>query len=256
MSAVVTQNQKRARHKQGRQARQAALLAARRRRTRRIRIIVSGVLALFLVLSVATLVNGGGDSGSDEETAAPEVSCPAADGSAPRQTSFPAPPPMCINPSRTYTAEINTNKGIIEVALDPQAAPKTVNNFVFLARNHFFDGLTFHRVVPGFVLQGGDPEGTGSGGPGYTFEDELPQPGQYKRGSLAMANSGPNTNGSQFFIVSGDQGAALDPKYSLFGQVTNCLDVVSQIDALGTPDEPTGKPKEPITMSSVTIKET
>ncbi len=248
---MVTQNQKRARHKQGRQARQAALLAARRKRSRRNRIIVSGFLALILVLSIATLV-GGGES-NDEAAAPPDVACPATDGTAPRQTTFPAPPPMCIDPSRTYTAEINTNKGISDVALDLKAAPNTVNNFVFLARNHYFDNLTFHRIVPGFVLQGGDPEGTGAGGPGYTIADELPEAGQYKLGSLAMANSGPNTNGSQFFIVSGDQGAQLDPQYSLFGQVTNGLDVVSQIDALGTPGD--GKPAEPITMSSVTIKE-
>ena len=253
MSAVVTQKQKRARHKQGRQARQAALLAARRKRSRRNRVIVSGFLALVLVLSIATLVGGG--SSNDEAAQEPSVSCPNTDGSGPRVTSFPAAPPMCIDPNRTYTAQINTNKGLIEVALDPKAAPNTVNSFVFLARNHFFDGLGFHRVVPGFVLQGGDPEGTGSGGPGYTFADELPQAGQYKLGSLAMANSGPNTNGSQFFIISGDQGTTLDPKYSLFCQVTAGLDVVSQIDALGTPDDPSGKPKEPITMSSVTIKE-
>ncbi|MGI8776680.1 MAG: peptidylprolyl isomerase [Acidimicrobiales bacterium] len=248
---MVTQNQKRARQKQGRHARQAALEAARRKRSQRNRVIVSAILALALVGGIGILVGGGGSG----KAAAKKVSCPAADGSSPRQTKFSAAPPICIDPTHTYSAEINTNKGIIDLALDQKRAPNTVNSFVFLARNHFFDGLTFHRVVPGFVLQGGDPEGTGSGGPGYKFRDELPPAGQYKVGSLAMANAGPDTNGSQFFIISGDQGAKLDPKYSLFGQVTNGLDVVAKIDALGNADDPSGKPKEPITMSSVTIKE-
>jgi len=248
---VSTQNQKRARQKQGRQARQAALLAARRKRTQRNRVIVSAFLALVLVGGIAILVGGGGSG-----KAAPKTQgCPKADGSSPRQTKFTAAPPICIDSTHTYAAEIKTDKGTIDVDLDQKRAPNTVNSFVFLARNHFYDGLTFHRVVPGFVLQGGDPEGTGAGGPGYKFPDELPKAGEYKLGSLAMANSGPDTNGSQFFVISGDQGAKLDPKYSLFGQVTNGLDVVARIDALGNPDDQSGKPKEPITMSSVTIKE-
>jgi len=248
---VSTQNQKRARQKQGRQARQAALLAARRKRSQRNRIIVSAFLALVLVGGIAILVGGGGG----DKAAAKKGTCPKADGSSPRVTKFAAAPPICIDPTRTYMAEITTDKGTIDVGLDQKQAPNAVNSFVYLARNHFFDGLTFHRVVPGFVLQGGDPEGTGAGGPGYKFADELPKAGQYKLGSLAMANSGPDTNGSQFFIISGDQGAKLEPKYSLFGQVTNGLDVVAKIDALGNPDDQSGKPKEPITMSSVTIKE-
>nr|MDQ6909511.1 peptidylprolyl isomerase [Actinomycetota bacterium] len=108
--------------------------------------------------------------------------------------------------------------------------------------------------VPGFVLQGGDPAGDGTGSPGYKFADELPQAGEYKVGSLAMANSGPNTNGSQFFVISGPQGVALPPNYSLFGQVNQGLDVVGQIDALGTPTAP-NTPREPVTIESVTIKE-
>ncbi len=248
---MSTQNQKRARQKQGRQARQAALLAARRKRSQRNRVIVCAFLALVLVGGIAILVGGGGS----EKAAAKKGACPKADGSSPRVTKFAAAPPICIDPTHTYTAEIKTDKGTIDVDLDQKQAPNTVNSFVYLARNHFFDGLTFHRVVPGFVLQGGDPEGTGAGGPGYKFADELPKAGQYKLGSLAMANSGPDTNGSQFFIISGDQGAKLDPKYSLFGQVANGLEVVAKIDALGNPDDQSGKPKEPITMSLVTIKE-
>jgi len=195
------------------------------------------------------------DSAEAGPTTASVMTCPRADGSSPRRTQFDAGPPTCIDPARTYRAEIKTNQGTINVDLDQKGAPNTVNSFVFLARNHFFDGLTFHRVVPGFVLQGGDPEGTGTGGPGYELADELPQAGQYKLGSLAMANSGPDTNGSQFFIISGDQGVALPPKYSLFGQVTEGLDVVAAIDALGNPSDPSGKPKQPITMSSVTVSE-
>ena len=105
------------------------------------------------------------------------------------------------------------------IALDAAGAPKTVNNFVFLARWHYYDGIVFHRIIPGFMCQGGDPEGSGRGGPGYRFDDELPAPGRYEIGSLAMANAGPNTNGSQFFIVSGPDGCSLPPSYSLFGKV-------------------------------------
>jgi cyclophilin family peptidyl-prolyl cis-trans isomerase len=145
-----------------------------------------------------------------------------------------------------------TSKGTLTIALDPVAAPKTVNNFVFLARYHYFDGIFFHRVIPGFVLQGGDPKGTGTGGPGYDFEDELPRPGRYELGSLAMANAGPNTNGSQFFVISGPSGVRLPPQYSLFGKVVSGLDVVAAIDALGTSS---GKPKERVTIVSMTITE-
>jgi cyclophilin family peptidyl-prolyl cis-trans isomerase len=181
----------------------------------------------------------------------PPTECPAADGSSPKRQKFDAPPPMCIDPARQYTATMVTNKGTMTIALDPIAAPKTVNNFVVLARYHYFDGVGFHRVIPGFVLQGGDPEGTGRGGPGYRFEDELPKSGRYEVGSLAMANAGPDTNGSQFFVISGPDGVRLPPKYSLFGKVVAGLDVVATIDAIGTPGA--GKPKETVTIESVTI---
>ena len=178
--------------------------------------------------------------------------CPAADGSSPQQRRFDGPPPMCIDPSKSYTAEMVTSKGTMTIALDPTIAPKTVNNFVVLARYHYYDVIVFHRVIPGFVLQGGDPEGTGRGGPGYRFEDELPAPGRYELGSLAMANAGPNTNGSQFFVISGPDGVRLPPQYSLFGKVINGLDVVAAIDAIGTRS---GDPKEKVTIESVTIAE-
>ena len=178
--------------------------------------------------------------------------CPHPDGSSPKQQSFDGPPPMCIDPAKRYSAEMVTTKGTMTIALDPIAAPKTVNNFVFLARYHYFEGIVFHRVIPGFVLQGGDPTGTGRGGPGYRFEDELPPPGRYEVGSLAMANAGPDTNGSQFFVISGPQGVRLPPQYSLFGKVVSGLDVVATIDQLGSGS---GKPKETVTIESVTVTE-
>src|SRR3954464_12997234 len=179
--------------------------------------------------------------------------CPAADGSSPKKQKFDGPPPMCIDPNKQYTAEMVTNKGSMTTVLDPLAAPKTVNNFVVLARYHYYDGIVFHRIIPGFVLQGGDPSGNGTGGPGYKFEDELPKAGRYELGSLAMANAGPNTNGSQFFVISGPSGMGLPPQYSLFGKVVKGLDVVSALDQLGSAGA--GKPKERVFMESVTITE-
>lgn len=177
---------------------------------------------------------------------------PNPDGTSPRATAFDGPPPMLVDAAKRYTATMTTSKGTLTIALDPIAAPVTTNNFVFLARWHYFDGIAFHRVIPGFVLQGGDPTGTGTGGPGYRFEDELPKPGRYELGSLAMANAGPDTNGSQFFVISGPDGMALPPKYSLFGKVISGLETVATIDALGTPG---GKPKEDVTIVKVTITE-
>ncbi|MBW8825197.1 MAG: peptidylprolyl isomerase [Acidobacteria bacterium] len=160
---------------------------------------------------------------------------------------------MVIDPAKRYTARMDTSLGELVIALDPVAAPKTVNNFVFLAQNRYYDGVIFHRIIQGFVCQGGDPEGTGRGGPGYKFEDELPKPGRYEVGSLAMANAGPNTNGSQFFIISGPNGASLPPSYSLFGKVVKGLEVVDQMEKV-----PTGagdRPLDDVVINSVTIEE-
>ncbi|MEN3314702.1 MAG: hypothetical protein V7605_936 [Acidimicrobiaceae bacterium] len=178
--------------------------------------------------------------------------CPAADGSSPKRQRFDAPPPMCIDPAHTYGATMVTSLGTMTIALDAVGAPNTVNNFVVLSRYHYYDGVGFHRIIPGFMLQGGDPEGTGRGGPGYKFADELPRPGRYEIGSLAMANAGPDTNGSQFFIVSGRNGVGLPPQYSLFGKVVAGLDVVSAIEAQGSPS---GAPKSKVVIESVTITE-
>ncbi len=179
--------------------------------------------------------------------------CPAPDGSSPRRTRFDEPPPVCIDPDRRYTATIETSLGDLVVSLDPVAAPRTVNNFVVLARYHFYDGVVFHRIIRGFMCQGGDPEGTGRGGPGYRFADELPALGRYEVGSLAMANAGPDTNGSQFFVVSGASGASLPPQYSLFGKVVKGLDVLATMESV-----PTGRqdrPQEDVVIRTVTIDE-
>ena len=178
--------------------------------------------------------------------------CPPADGSAERRQRFSEPPPMCIDLSKRYTAEMDTSKGTMVFALDAIGAPRTANNFVFLARYRYFEGIFFHRVIPGFVVQGGDPDGTGTGGPGYRFEDELPKPGRYELGSLAMANAGPNTNGSQFFVISGPAGMRLPPQYSLFGRLTKGRDVLAAIDAVGTPG---GVPTERVVIRSIQITE-
>jgi cyclophilin family peptidyl-prolyl cis-trans isomerase len=177
---------------------------------------------------------------------------PAVDGSSAQRRSFKSEPPMVIDLSKRYTATMVTSKGSMTIALDPQAAPRTVNSFVFLSRFHYYDGIVFHRVIPGFVLQGGDPTGTGTGGPGYKFADELPAPGRYELGSLAMANAGPDTNGSQFFVISGPDGMRLPPSYSLFGKVVSGLETVAAIDALGSSG---GKTSEKVTIESVTITE-
>jgi cyclophilin family peptidyl-prolyl cis-trans isomerase len=179
--------------------------------------------------------------------------CPAADGSSERRQTFDGPPPMCIDPSKRYTAELSTSLGSMTIALDPVAAPGTVNNFVFLARYHYYDGVVFHRIIKGFMCQGGDPTGTGRGGPGYRFADELPAPGRYEIGSVAMANAGPDTNGSQFFIVSGPSGVRLPPQYSLFGKVVKGLEVLSQMEAVET--DRGDRPKTDVVINSVTISE-
>jgi peptidyl-prolyl cis-trans isomerase B (cyclophilin B) len=139
------------------------------------------------------------------------------------------PPEMAIDEGKTYHAKMRTEKGEIHLELYPQHAPMTVNNFVFLAENGFYDGVTFHRVVDDFVIQGGDPTGTGRGGPGYQFEDEVEgNPLKHKTGVISMANAGPNTNGSQFFITHSPQ-PHLDGKHTVFGKVMEGQDVVDSI---------------------------
>ena len=176
---------------------------------------------------------------------------PPFDGSASKQQKFAELPEMGIDATKRYTATMNTSLGELVMSLDPIAAPRTVNNFVFLALNHYYDGVIFHRIIKNFMCQGGDPQGTGTGGPGYKFGDELPKPNQYKVGSLAMANAGPNTNGSQFFIVSGPDGCRLPPQYSLFGQVVKGLDVLEKMQSVAT--GPGDRPETPVVINSVVI---
>jgi len=167
--------------------------------------------------------------------------------------SFKSAPEMEIDTSKRYTAEMDTSLGTMTIALDAASAPKTVNNFVFLARQGFYDGVIFHRIIQGFMCQGGDPEGSGRGGPGYRFEDELPKPGRYEIGSLAMANAGPNTNGSQFFIVSGQSGVRLPPQYSLFGKVVKGLEVLDEMEKVQT--GPGDRPIQDVVINKVAITE-
>jgi cyclophilin family peptidyl-prolyl cis-trans isomerase len=136
---------------------------------------------------------------------------------------------MQIDNAKLYQATITTNRGNIVLCLEPALAPITVNNFVVLSRNHFYDGLTFHRVVPGFIIQGGDPRGDGTGGAGYQFTDE-PVTGPYSTGCVAMASTGPNTNGSQFFICTADDTTQLQPQFNLFGHVSSGLDVAQRVE--------------------------
>jgi cyclophilin family peptidyl-prolyl cis-trans isomerase len=162
---------------------------------------------------------------------------------------YSSPPDLEIELDGTYTATLHTSLGDITIEFLADEAPVTVNNFLFLARDGFYDGVIFHRIVPGFVIQGGDPTGTGSGGPGYQFRDELDGSGGYARGVVAMANAGPSTNGSQFFVCLGDLG--LPHQYSIFGRVTDGMDVVDAIAAL-----PTGaqdRPDNPPTIDSVAV---
>jgi len=175
---------------------------------------------------------------------------PALDGSAPRQQKFGEPPEMGIDPSKRYTATMETSMGTLVIALDAVNAPVTVNNFVFLAAHHYYDGIIFHRIINGFVCQGCDPGGTGTGGPGYRFQDETVKP-RYQLGSVAMANAGPNTNGSQFFLISGPSGVNLPPQYSHFGQIVKGLDVLDAMQRV-----PTGRgdrPHDDVVINSVTI---
>ncbi|MEX2293930.1 MAG: peptidylprolyl isomerase [Acidimicrobiales bacterium] len=188
-----------------------------------------------------------------------ETPCPEADGSSERTTSFEQAPPTCIDESVTYTATLETTEGQVVIELDSAAAPETVNNFVVLSRYHYYDGVAFHRIIPGFMNQSGDPVGPtpGTGGPGYTIPDELPEgDSPYPAGTLAMANTGqPASGGSQWFIVVGSGGDQLTPTYSVFGHVTEGQDVVDTINQFGD-GATNGTPKtKVVTITSITISE-
>lgn len=162
-----------------------------------------------------------------------------------------------LEEGKNYTATLDTSHGSIEVELYPEDAPMTVNNFVSLAKEGFYDGTVFHRIVKGFVIQGGDPTGTGTGGPGFKFKDETISK-DYERGTLAMANAGPNTNGSQFFIVLQDLRGRLPKNYTIFGKVTDGFDVVDAIADVEVVRGASGEvssPTQPITLDKVEVHE-
>jgi cyclophilin family peptidyl-prolyl cis-trans isomerase len=284
---VGTNAEKHARQKERRsrvdEARRQVEAQARRRRTLT---IVGAVIAVLVVIGAIVALTGRDDSDGESadatSTTTPDASttttaatgaplpepppgitltepteCPPADGSPERVVKFAGPPPECIDPEATYTATFSTTQGDFTATLDSKAAPETANNFVVLARYGYYDGVPFHRVVPGFVIQAGDGDGDpwGNNDLGYTIADELPaDASQYVDYSLAMANSGPDTNGSQFFVVLPGGGAQLQALYSLFGQVTEGTEVVDAIAALGTPAA--AEPSEVVLIDSITINET
>ena len=172
-----------------------------------------------------------------------------------RGKQYDEPFEMSIELDKTYTATLDTNHGRITIEFDATRSPLTVNNFVSLARDGFYDGVVFHRVIEGFMIQGGDPTGTGTGGPGYRFRDELEGEGRYTRGTVAMANAGPNTAGSQFFLVLAD--IQLDPAFSVFGEVTDGFETMTRIASLPMGSNPgdfqPSRPLETVYLESVEI---
>lgn len=279
--------------------RQLAKLAARRqaerdailRRRQRIMIAIAAAAAAVLVIAGGVYLLGGKGSstkasatptasvtpsaspsakpgtqtGTVKPTPAPStVACGATPplGAGKPKPQFAGPPPMKIDKSKTYVATVETSCGTIVIQLDAKTAPQTVNSFVFLAEHGYFDGQYIHRLDTSIdVIQGGDPTGTGSGGPGYTIPDELKGKLSYGPGVLAMANGGPNTGGSQFFLISGKNGHNLDanPNYTIFGHVIQGLDVAKRIQKLPIQDPAGGipgqRPKQAIYIDKVTITE-
>ena len=188
--------------------------------------------------------------------AAVAATCPRPDDTPTTVRAFTSPPVACIDPKAAYRAVITTSEGEFTIELDQQRAPLTTNNFVFLARKGFYNGLTFHRVVPGFIVQGGDPKANGTGGPGYTIPDEISPNARFQIGTVAMANSGPNQNGSQFFVVTGKNGENIPNTSTVFARVVKGTKTLEAIDALGVQPTPDGQelaPQRPITITSIEI---
>jgi cyclophilin family peptidyl-prolyl cis-trans isomerase len=243
--------EKRARQRANRQAKIEEQVKEEQRAKQRSWIYRGVIVAVALIAVLVAINVFSGDDETTEDEEAATTCTPPAD----QVLAFDEAPAFELTEGTVYNAVLDTTAGEMTVALDAERAPNTVNNFVFLARNGYYDCVTFHRVIEGFVIQGGDPVGDppGTGGPGYTFDDELPEAGEYELGSLAMANSGPNTNGSQFFIITGEQGQALPPQYSLFGSVTDGLDVATAIQSVAT--DGADKPIDDVVVNSVTIVE-
>ena len=220
---------------------------------------ILGLIALVVTVAVAACASAA--TPTPVATAAPvptAAAAPAATtttGGTANVGQWNKPPAMTIDVNKQYSAVIKTTEGDMTADLFPKDAPVTVNNFVFLANQHFYENIKFHRIIAGFMVQTGDPTGTGSGGPGYKFNDE-PVKRKYLRGTLAMANSGPNTNGSQFFIMHQDYG--LPPNYTIFGQVTGGLDVLDKIATVPVAAGAGGEasvPQVDVRIQSVTITE-
>jgi peptidyl-prolyl cis-trans isomerase B (cyclophilin B) len=211
--------------------------------------------ALLLLLALAFLAGcGGGDDEESGGTTASATECTSVELPPPREPEANEAPTGSLSASTTYTLTFETNCGSFTMTLDPQLAPKTSASLVALARKGYFDGTVFHRVVPGFVIQGGDPTQSGAGGPGYSTVDAPPSDTRYTKGVVAMAKTqveAAGTAGSQFFVVTGDD-AALPPDYAVVGKVTDGMDTVERIDALGVGD---GPPSQPVVVSKVTVGE-
>ncbi len=192
---------------------------------------------------------------SPNETATPAESDAQTGVAGPARKQYSAPPAMAIDPSKHYTATIKTTKGTMKAELYANEAPLTVNNFVVLSRDGFYNGIKFHRIITGFMVQTGDPRGDGTGGPGYEFKDE-PVTRDYTRGTLAMANAGPNTNGSQFFIVHKDAG--LQKNYTIFGKLTEGFETLDAIASTPVSPDARGEesvPQEDVRITGITIDE-
>ncbi len=216
--------------------------------------IILAVFALVAVGVVAAVLisRGGGDDDDSATAAAGADGCTQVDAPAPKQASFKAPKQV-LKPGEEATAVVETSCGSFEIALDTERAPKTANSFAFLAEEGFYDDLIFHRIVPGFVIQGGDPEGNGTGGPGYSVDEKPPDNLAYTKGTVAMAKSSaepPGRSGSQFYVVTGAD-AGLPPEYALVGKVSDGLDVVERIGKQGTASE---QPKRTILIEEITIE--
>jgi cyclophilin family peptidyl-prolyl cis-trans isomerase len=216
--------------------------------------IALAVFALVAIGVVAAILIGRGGDGDDDSTttAASASGCEQVEAPKPKDVGYGAPK-QTVSKGEKLTAVVKTSCGNFEIRLDAARAPKTVNSFVFLSEEGFYDGLTFHRVAPGFVIQGGDPLGSGTGGPGYSVDEQPPANLAYTKGVVAMAKSSaepPGRSGSQFFVVlSADAG--LPPEYALVGEVSEGFDVVERIGKLGTPSQ---KPKQAVLIEEISIK--
>jgi len=216
------------------------------------RLIILAVFAVVAVGVVAAILISRSGGSDDSSTTASADGCREVEAPAPKKVSLKAPP-QTVKKGEELTAVVETSCGTFEIALDSSRAPKTVNSFVYLSDEGFYDGLGFHRIAPGFVIQGGDPLGTGTGGPGYSVTEKPPANLSYTKGVVAMAKSSaepPGSSGSQFYVVTAAD-AGLPPEYALVGKVNEGYDVVERIDKLGTPAE---KPKQPVLIEKITIE--